>query len=273
MSSWKQAVARAFDGAEGYDRAAGVQARVAASLVERIAGLPLGPRPRVLEIGCGTGFLTRALRERLAPRALLATDIAPGMVARAKARAPDGPDLRYLVMDGERPCLAPGPRFDLIASSLAAQWFEDLPGAVAGLSHLLAPGGWLALATLAEGTFGEWGRAHATSGTRAATPAYPPLRTLRALAPPGCTLSVAEEPFVEAHPDGRAFLAALRAIGARTPGEGGRPLSPGALRRVLRSFEADGARVTYRVATCLVRREPGQAAETSTRMLPRVACE
>ncbi|WP_132251914.1 methyltransferase domain-containing protein [Methylobacterium segetis] len=272
MSSWKQAVARAFDGAEGYDRAAEVQARVAGHLAERIAGLPLAPHPRVLEIGCGTGLLTQALRDRLAPRALLATDIAPGMVARAKARAPEGADLRYLVMDGERPSLAPGPRFDLIASSLAAQWFEDLPGAVSTLSGLLAPGGWLALATLADGTFGEWGRAHAALGYAPATPAYPTLQALRALAPPGCTLSVEEEPFLEAHPNGRAFLAALRAIGAGTP-RGGRPLPAGALRRVLRRFDAEGARVTYRVALCLVRRRPDQAAETSTRILPRVACE
>lgn len=272
MSSWKQAVARAFDGAEGYDRAAGIQSRIAARLAERIAALPLAPAPRVLEIGCGTGFLTAALRARLAPRSLLATDIAPGMIARARARAPEDGGLRYLVMDGERPCLAPVPRFDLIASSLAVQWFEDLPGAVETLSRLLAPGGWLALATLADGTFAEWRRAHLAQGCAPATPAYPTPASLRAIGAPGCTLSVETEPLVEAHPDGRAFLSALRAIGAGTP-RGGRPLPAGALRRVLRDFDAAGARVTYRVATCLVRREPGQAAEMSTRMLPRVACE
>jgi malonyl-CoA O-methyltransferase len=57
-------------------------------------------------------------------------------------------------MDGEHPDQR-GP-FDIIASSLAFQWFADLPAAIARLRALLAPGGWLAFATLAEGSFAEW---------------------------------------------------------------------------------------------------------------------
>lgn len=249
MRSWKQAVARAFDGAEGYDAAAGIQARVAQGLAARIAALPLGAAPRVLEIGCGTGLLTAALRGRIVSGPYFATDIAPAMALRCRARL--GPGLGFVVMDGERPCLAPG--FDLICSSLAAQWFEDLPGALTRLAGLLAPGGHLAVATLAAGTFAEWRRAHAGLGFEAATPQYPALATLKALRIPGCTVSAACEPLVEAHADGRAFLNALRAIGAGTS-DGRTPLSPGNLRRVLRRFDGAGACVTYDVATVLVRR-------------------
>ncbi|HEV7439857.1 MAG TPA: methyltransferase domain-containing protein [Methylobacterium sp.] len=272
MSSWKQAVARAFDGAEAYDRAAGIQGPVATKLARRIAGLALPASPRILEIGCGTGFLTAALRERIATGPMLVTDIAPFMLARCRARMGTAGDLRFCVMDGERPCLSAEPGFDLIASSLAAQWFEALPDALAGLSRLLAPGGWLAVATLVDGTFAEWAEAHRAQGVAPATPRYPPEAQLAGLRLPGCTVSVAVEPAVEAHPDGHAFLASLRAIGAGTPA-GGTPLPAGTLRRVLRHFEAGGARVTYAVATCLVHRVADQAAEMSTRMLPRVACE
>ncbi|MDO9425837.1 MAG: methyltransferase domain-containing protein [Methylobacterium sp.] len=249
MRPWKQAVARAFDGAEGYDGAAGIQARVAEGLAARIAALPLAPAPRVLEIGCGTGFLTAALRRRIASGPYLATDIAPAMALRCRARLGSG--VGFVVMDGERPCLAPG--YDLICSSLAAQWFEDLSASLARLAGLLAPEGHLAVATLASGTFAEWRRAHAELGFEAATPAYPAAAELAALRIPGCTVTVAREPVVEAHADGRAFLNALRAIGAGTS-DGRAPLSPGNLRRVLRRFDGAGALVTYDVATFLVRR-------------------
>jgi malonyl-CoA O-methyltransferase len=251
MRSWKQAVARAFDGAEGYDGAAAIQAAVAGRLAQRIGVEALAANPRILEVGCGTGLLTAALLRLGTGGTLVASDIAPGMILRCRSRLADAPDLRFVAMDGERPCLAPG--FDLIASSLAAQWFEDLPGTLARLGALLAPGGLLAVATLASGTFAEWRAAHAALGFEAATPLYPSLADLAALRIPGCTLTVAVEPMVERHADGRAFLGALRAIGAHTPG-GGQPLSPGALRRVLRQFEGDGSEVTYEVATLLMRR-------------------
>lgn len=250
MRPWKQTVARAFDGAEGYDGAAKIQAVVAARLAARIAAESSSAR-RILEVGCGTGLLTAALHRPASDGLLLATDIAPGMILRCRARLAGAENLRFLAMDAERPCLAPG--FDLVASSLAAQWFGDLPGTLARLTGLLSPGGLLAVATLSSGTFAEWRAAHAACGLEAATPRYPTLAELADLAFPGCTLDLSAEPVVEAHSDGRAFLHALRAIGAGTPGEG-TPLAPGSLRRVLRAFEAGGARVTYEVATLLIRR-------------------
>ncbi|WP_375408746.1 methyltransferase domain-containing protein [uncultured Methylobacterium sp.] len=250
MPSWKPAVASAFDRAEGYEAAAATQAIVADRLAATILRQDLPPVPRVLEIGCGTGLLTRRLREAFPASPLLVTDLAPAMVARCRARMPDE-TTRFLVMDAERPCLRPG--FDLVASSLAAQWFEDLPGTVRALSGLLAPRGLLAVTTLAAGTFREWAEAHAGEGLASATPAYPSGDGLTALACEGCAVAVSVAPVVEAHADGRAFLRSLRAIGAATPGAD-RSLTPGALRRVLRRFDAGGARVTYEVATLLIRR-------------------
>lgn len=205
----------------------------------------------MLEIGCGTGLLTQALRARLAPGAMLVTDIAPAMVARCRTRCGD-PGSRFAVMDGERPAVAPG--FDLIASSLAAQWFGDLPAALRGLAALLRPGGLMAVATLARGTFREWEAAHAGLGLAASTPAYPQPDDLARIVIDGCTTRTVCEDLVEDHADGRSFLRALRAIGAGTASPGGVPLSAGALRGVLRRFEDEGARVTYTVATCLVRK-------------------
>src|SRR3546814_20451629 len=53
--------------------------------------------------------------------------------------------------------------------------------------------------------------------------------------------------------DAKAFLGHLRGLGAHVPKGGAAPLSPGALRRVMRVFEDSGAAATYHVAVCTFR--------------------
>ncbi len=256
MSAWKARVGRAFDRADAYARHAHVQAQVAEALAGTIAALPQPAAPRVLEIGCGTGFLSTRLADARPDGDFLLTDIAPAMLDRCRRQMRERP-ARYLVMDGERPTLVPG--FDLIASSLAMQWFETLPLALNRLAALLAPGGWLAFTTLVDGSFAEWRAAHAAHGLTPATPDYPSCATLAALAPDGLTGNVTFSRYREQHASGRDFLSALKAIGAHTPRPDDTPLSPGALRRVLRQFEAMGGHVSYHVATGLFRRAEGGA--------------
>ncbi len=239
------AIVRAFDRAAGYDGFAAIQREVARRLAERIPALPLPPRPRVLEIGCGTGFLGRALGDRLAAADWLMTDLAPAMVERARVRFGSDGAYRFAVLDGAAPAL--DGCFDLICSSLAAQWFDDLPQAIRRQRALLAPGGRLAFTTLAAGSFDAWREAHLACGLLAGTRDYPSIATLRALGAETVEAAWLEE----RHADGAGFLRALRAIGAGTPRPGHRPLTPGELRAVLRRFEASGAVARYHVATCV----------------------
>ena len=140
-------IAQAFDAAAAYDAYAVVQRQVAAWLAERIVAVA-PPRPRVLEVGCGTGFLTQAAWPRLDRPEWLMTDIAPEMLARGRAQMPD---LCARVMDGERPDLAGEAPFDLIVSSLAVQWFSDLEGGLQRLADALLP-----LVVLAIGLVAWW---------------------------------------------------------------------------------------------------------------------
>ena len=137
----KSRIAARFGAATArYDNATPVQREAARRLAERVIALPLPPQPRVLEIGCGTGHLTRLLQPAIGGRWRV-TDIAPDMVAEcARQCAAAGIGAEFSVMDGEHPD-ADDRGFDLIVSSLAAQWFEDLPAALARLAPLLAPGG------------------------------------------------------------------------------------------------------------------------------------
>ncbi|WP_404378960.1 methyltransferase domain-containing protein [Caenispirillum salinarum] len=260
MSSWKQRVAARFDAAaaaETYDAAARVQRLIAEDLAVRVSGLHLPEHPRVLEVGCGTGFLTAALVERLPEPHVTATDIAPSMV-RATARL-ELPGVSTHVMDGEDPD-APAERFDLVCTSLAAQWFADLPGAVEKLMRCVKPGGYLAVATLGADTFHEWRAAARETGIDPFDRGYPTAERLADMMGEGA--GVDELSPVVSSSSGHAFLRDLKSIGAHTRAEGQEPLTAGQLRRILRRLEAVDGQVysTYHVLFG-IRRKAGHGAE------------
>ncbi len=250
--SRKAAVARAFGAAADYDRHAGFQRRIASSLAERIAEALPKNDPHVLDVGAGTGFMPAALMPRLPAAGWVISDLSVEMVRRARAALPAGSGA-FVAMDAARPCFAGG-SFDLVCSNLAAQWFDDLAGSVATLGALVAPGGLLALSTLASGSFAEWRAAHEALGFEPATPDFPDAASLARLAPAGMAGSVAVEYIVQRHDDAADLLRGLRGLGATVPRPGRKPLGPGAMRAVMRQFEAMGATISYEVAYCLFRR-------------------
>lgn len=223
----KARIGAAFSAAAaGYDDAARAQAAAADDLTALVAALPRPARPRVLELGCGTGLLTRRLRAVIGGDWVI-TDLAPAMVEATRAHI-DGA-ATFLVMDAEQPKDGLGP-FDLIVSNLAAQWFSDLDTTLARLTALLAPGGHLALSTLGADTFREWRAAHDALGLSCGVPAFPTAAALAARL--GATARVSERRLVLDYADGRAFAAEVKALGAATPAAGHRPLGAADLRRV-----------------------------------------
>lgn len=255
------AAARFGARATQYERHASVQELTAQSLARRIAALPLPSRPRIAEIGCGTGLLTRALAAHIGEADWTLTDIAPAMLAQARLRPPPG-EVRYLALDGEHPEALPG-GYDLICSSLAVQWFDDLDAGLERLAALLAPGGRLAIATLAEDTFVEWRRAHAALGCEAATRRYPPAHRVGATLR-GMTGCVARAPHREQHRNGLAFLRGLKDIGATHPAPGHVPLTAAQLRAVLNRFDQEDKHVTYDIAYGIWQRPPAGVFVTGT---------
>ena len=247
----KGRIGRAFGRAAGtYDDHALVQRLAAEELADRIAALSLPDGPRVLEIGCGTGFLTAALRRRLPQAQLVVSDLSPQMVEACRARVPDAD---YLVMDGEHPTVRDA-SFDLVVSGLALQWFEDAPAALERLCRALRPGGWLAVSTLLSGTLNEWRAAHAGLGLPAGTPDFAAPSVLQHFAYEGAPMRLDEARLIERHADGASFVRALKAIGAGPPRPGRKPLTPQQFRTVLERFEADGAVATYHIGYGLLRR-------------------
>jgi len=254
MSARKQQIARHFGAAAPtYDHAARIQARIAEELAGDIA--VLAQPTRILEFGCGTGNLTRALIGRFPAARLIATDLAPPMAVLTRKRLGASAQLACATMDAELPAF-PAAQFDLVCGSLAAQWFASPHQAFAALGALLRPGGVLALTTLGTETFQEWRAAAALLGLSPAIPAYPSLAALDWQRPPGFLVEQAREQRLwDEHPTALDFLQSLRRIGADLPADHVRPLSAGALRRILRQVDAQGrVRATYHVLTLLWRK-------------------
>jgi len=244
-------IAAAFGRASGYNDGAVVQRAAAQVLAQRIGAAGLRPAPRVLELGCGTGFLTRALMPHLDPTARwTVSDIAPAMLDRTRAVLDLQADFR--VIDGEALPRGLGP-FDLIAANLVVQWFDDLPGALERLAAEMAPGGLLAFSTMAAGSFAEWTAALDADGLASGTPTYPDAAALEAIAPAGVAAEIGIVDFPQ-RLSARMFLRQLKTIGAATPAPGYRPLSAAELRRAIARFDAGPRILTYRVAFCLLRK-------------------
>lgn len=141
--------------ADTWDAKPGAFERAAAIAAAIRSTIPLSRNDTALEIGGGTGLLSRALSEDI--RAALVTDVAPGMVAAAE-RALDDPRYagwRSALFDVEHDPLLPE-RFDLVLSQLALHHMGDVPTILGRLFELLRPGGHLAVADLehdADGGF------------------------------------------------------------------------------------------------------------------------
>lgn len=158
------AVRRSFDRAAAtYDAAAALQREIADRLLERLDYIRLGPK-RILDLGSGTGYATAPLQTRYAEAHLVSLDLAPAMLAHARAAAqPSWPSrvlqlfsptrLAWLCADGEALPLA-NESIDLVFSNLALQWCDPVR-IFAEAARVLRPGGLLMFSTFGPDTLKE----------------------------------------------------------------------------------------------------------------------
>jgi ubiquinone/menaquinone biosynthesis C-methylase UbiE len=120
--------------------------RIADRTVELALAVAPAP-PRILDVGCGTGYLLRELAARC-PRAveLVGVDPAGGMIAAARAAAGDD-RLRWVEGTAEELAFPDG-SFDLVVSTTSFDHWADQQAGLEECARVLAPGGWLVLADL-----------------------------------------------------------------------------------------------------------------------------
>ncbi|MBF0448554.1 MAG: methyltransferase domain-containing protein [Magnetococcales bacterium] len=249
MKNAKERVSRAFGQARSYHQQAGVQRQVARQLADRLAGFTRPMKPRILEVGCGTGFLSRYLLDRWPDSPVLLTDLSPPMVQRCQQHlGPIDPErVQFLVMDAENPC-TDGP-FDLIVSSLVFQWFEQPFVTVEKMVQRLAPGGRLVFTTLGPESFAEWRRLCTENQVPCGLHDYPEPDQWQSAWPDSGQGEMAHWRITEDHPSAYSFLRGLKVVGAALPSDQHQPATVPELRRLLKRFAIENRtfQITYHI--------------------------
>ncbi len=145
---------RAFErAASRYDQVAVLQREVGSRMLERLALVRFQPRS-VLDVGAGTGICTLALAKRYRKAPVIALDIAPAMLQRARKRASWFHKIGFVGGDAESLPLGDA-CFDLLFSNLTLQWCVDLPRTLGEFLRVLKPGGLLMFTTFGPDTLKE----------------------------------------------------------------------------------------------------------------------
>jgi SAM-dependent methyltransferase len=112
---------------------------VAANFIDWLGA---APSQRWLDVGCGTGVLTRTILARAAPAGVTAIDRSEGFLAYA-SHAVDDPRAAFRI--GDAAALPVDDRaFDVAVAGLVLNFVPDMPKAVAEMARVVVPGGMVA---------------------------------------------------------------------------------------------------------------------------------
>ena len=141
----KQKVASSFGkAATSYERAANAQSKIAKQLASLISECKLEHGCRVLEVGCGTGLLSKELAQLLKPSYYLHNDISASMATQLVLKA----NSSFICGDAEQTEFAGS--YHLIASSSALQWFAKPQQFIRRMEQQLVAGGVIAISTFGK---------------------------------------------------------------------------------------------------------------------------
>ena len=159
----KHQVAQSFaHAALQYDDVAVLQRQTADELLERLSLVKLQPQT-ILDLGTGTGRNLSLLAAKYPKAELIALDIAPAMLNKARQRFQSDSGLKrwlpkhhkptYMAGDAEALPLADD-SVDMVYANLSLQWC-DLSLCFAEIQRVLRPGGLLSFTTLGPDTLHE----------------------------------------------------------------------------------------------------------------------
>ncbi len=231
---------------EEYNNIAETQKKVAAKIANLIAQEQvLNSSPvDILEIGCGTGFLTKDLMTRFPKANFTVTDISPAMLSFCKNSMPPVKSANFAICDITTD--TPGGMFDIITSSLAFQWIEDMRTLAKNLCSHLKPGGSLIFSTLTEGTFANIADIFKKQMLDFPMPKLVTASELTTITSCFQKTSINEEIFTETYDSIKDFLNHIHHVGAGNATGEHIPVS--ALRKIIREEKNNQLTVEYNVA-------------------------
>ncbi len=226
----KARVRRSFSSAtKSYDEHAVLQREIGERLVNHLEFIKIDPK-RILDIGCGTGYVTRLLCQRYKKADVTALDLSEGMVQATctshARRMPWHGRRHHVAGDGCALPFADG-SFDLVTSNLAMQWVPEPMQMMREMRRVLAPGGLMIFSTFGRRTLSELRQALAqTANERAGLVLpFPDVMSLGdSLTQLAVELPVTDtDIFTLTYPDTMALVRELKHIGASSAAIQSRP--------------------------------------------------
>ncbi len=144
-------VSRSFSQAAGqYDELSSLHQQFARSLIQEVDDSKK-PATHILDIGCGTGYLSAQARQRFAQAQVTGLDFSPGMITQAQTNYKD---INFILADARQMPLA-DQSFDVVFSNFAFQWMPELLEAFGEAHRVLKDGGLLQATLFGERTCEE----------------------------------------------------------------------------------------------------------------------
>jgi len=255
-------IARHFSrAAPYYDREARLQAGVAERLVSFLG--PLKENARILDVGCGTGFLTRSLAQAFPTAKIHAIDISEDMILVAGEHAGLTSSVSFQAADAF--CFHSATHYDVIVSSSAFQWMQPLSKLFTALGRVLNPQGELCFSLMTEGTLSELRQIRQEIAPDAVSGQSLPNAKAVKMTLEACgyeVLASNTEVLVEYFEDARVFLATIKRLGftGGSLSRGARPLRRREIEQIVSLYERrfsatpEGVKATYKVDYLKARR-------------------
>lgn len=251
----KKKLSRRFSkNASQYDRYAVVQKKMSHRIIDMIKDRnPL----RILEIGCGTGYLTRLLLNEFPNARIKSVDIAPGMIEYA-SQVIESDKVEFECMDIEE-MESSSEKYDLVVSNATFQWFNDLDGTSRKILESLERGGAMCFSTFGEKTFKELKESYCmTSAEMELEKEISPSQSFYSTSQleaiyldKGVEKFAVEESYEHEHFDScMDFFNSVKKIGANNCQKERRKIDPDFVKRAIEVYEQefrfqDGVRATY----------------------------
>jgi len=139
--------------AHEYDKHSSLQQRMGDKLLAKINSNLKNPK-RILDIGSGTGFISKKLHNKFPNSEIICCDIAHGMSVEAKFKLGNLNNITFVTADAE--ILPFGDEtFDLVISNATFQWMNELSFVFKEIMGVLMPGGSFYFSTFGTNTLFE----------------------------------------------------------------------------------------------------------------------
>lgn len=241
-----------------YHKQAEVQKEVADRLIASLEPwrdiLPPGP---ILEVGCGTGFVTQGLVDLYPKREKIITDLSEQMVDFCKERFKSAENISFHSLNAEE-LEADESTYAMTVCGFAAQWFKDPALTLGRMIEATQPGGLLLASFPGNESFPEWKKHCRDLGIPFTGNALPDTEEMVVKMSTGpVQVDYYEDTITQSFPYAADFFRHLKTIGAATH-KSGRSLNASEMKMLINHWNSQGEgniTVSYHAVFLAVKRD------------------